>query len=173
MESTAVESPQQGQMPATTADTPHQEGPLCQDRRDDLNSPDRHPLEIVYNELEGQGEAIHEEVTSFMEEAFRLPDISQMVHISMAKEDLPRLLTDEEIEIIRNESFRFEEPVPYGEPLEEDEMELDEEVDAELALYEDLWDIEVPGLNLVRELLLLEIEVDELIEEYNALNGYH
>ena len=110
-------------MPATTADTPHQEGPLCQDRRDDLNSPDRHPLEIVHNELEGQGEAIHEEVTSFMEEAFRLPDISQMVHISMAKEDLPRLLTDEEIEIIRNESFRFEEPVPYGEPLEEDEME--------------------------------------------------
>ena len=163
-------------MPATTADTPHQEGPLCQDRRDDLNSPDRHPLEIVHNELEGQGEAIHEEVTSFMEEAFRLPDISQMVHISMAKEDLPRLLTDEEIEIIRNEPFLSEEPVqyfPYGEPLEEDEWELDEEVDAELALYEDLWDIEVPGLNLVRELLLLEIEVDELIEEYNTLNRYH
>ena len=55
----------------------------------------------------------------------------------------------------------------------EDEWELDEEVDAELALYEDLWDIEVPGLNLVRELLLLEIEVDELIEEYNTLNRYH
>jgi len=36
-----------------------------------------------------------------------------------------------------------------------------------------LWDIEVPGLNLVRELLLLEIEVDELIEEYNTLNEYH
>jgi hypothetical protein len=173
MESSAAESSQQEQMSATTED------PLGQGRKEDLNSPDRHPLELVRNEIQGQAEqiqAIHEEVPSFTEEVLRLPDISQMVQISMAEGDLPPLLTDEEIEIIRNEPFLSEEPVqyfPYGEPLEEDEWELDEEVDAELALYEDLWDIEVPGLNLVRELLLLEIEVDELIEEYNALNGYH
>jgi len=162
MESSAVESSQQEQMSATTED------PLGHGRKEDLNSPDRHPLELV-NEIQGQAEqiqAIHEDVPSFTEEVLRLPDISQMVQISMAEGDLPPLLTDEEIEIIRNEPFLSEEPVqyfPYGEPLEEDELEF----------YEDLWDIEVPGLNLVRELLLLEIEVDELIEEYNALNGYH
>jgi hypothetical protein len=171
MESSAAESSQQEQMSATTED------PLGHGRKEDLNSPNRHPLELV-NEIQGQAEqiqAIHEDVPSFTEEALRLPDISQMVQISMAEGDLPPLLTDEEIEIIRNEPFLSEEPVQYfsyGEPLEEDEWEL-EEVDAELALYEDLWDIEVPGLNLVRELLILEIEVDELIEEYNALYGYH